>query len=76
MSTASLMAVRIFSWRAVRPWAPAGPSGSSDTLEDLASAGFFALMGKGSHRIGNNSNICSNYFQGYLVWDCLCLGDE
>jgi hypothetical protein len=34
------MAVRILSWRAVRPCSPAGESGSSVTL-----AGFFVLMG-------------------------------
>jgi hypothetical protein len=33
------------SWRAVRPWAPAGPSGSSVTLALLTGAGFFVLMG-------------------------------
>ena len=52
------MAVRIFSWRGVRPWAPAGPSGNSLTL-----AGFFVLIGKGWHRIAKYSNICSNYLR-------------
>ena len=45
MSTASLMAVRILSWRAVRPWASAGPSGSSVIWADFLATGFFVLMG-------------------------------